>query len=152
MNRAVIVLRGWLVAHAASFAARLLVYFMLLFEGPLGIAASIWYLISGDVHGGRPAALGLLAYAMAATVFLVLGWRAGGKIWHLAMGVLLIIPVNWIDSWVREAGCRKFPGFAVLLAAALIYNLSRYAWRTRRVPRSEAPQERPSMDGEQFAG
>lgn len=153
MNRAAIVLRGWLLEPAASFAARLLVFFMLLFEGPLGIAVSIWYLISRDVHGGRPAALALLAYATAATVFLVLGWRATGKIWHLAIGVLLIVPVNWIDSWVTEDRLRwKFPGFAVLLVAGLTYNLARYAWRARRLPGSQAQQERLSMDGEQPTG
>jgi len=153
MHRAVIVVRDWLAQPADSFAARLLVLFMLLLEGPVGMAAGIWYLLSGDVHGGRLAALVLLAYAAAATAFLVLGWRASGRIWHLAIGVLLIVPVSWIDAWVTEDTHRqRFPGFAVLLTAGLIYNLSRYVWRTRRVPPPDAPQERPAVDGEQVAG
>ncbi|MBI4941666.1 MAG: hypothetical protein HY830_13045 [Actinobacteria bacterium] len=142
--------RAWLARPASTFAAQWLVLFMLL-PSPVGLAAGAYYLISGQVRGGRVAALLILVYAAAATYFLVQGWRRGARIWHLVMGVLLSAPVNWVDSWINAPHLRwKFPLWTVLLAIGLAYNLCRFAIRSRRHRESEGslPPRDPQVSAE----
>lgn len=138
--------RAWLRRPANTFGGQWLVLFLLL-PSPVGFAVGVYYLVSGQVHGGRVAALLILLYAAAATYILVQGWRRGARIWHLVVGVVLAVPVSWIDSWINDPSMHwTFPLWAVLLALGLAHNVTRYVWRSRRrtgpggSPQVPAPQ------------
>jgi hypothetical protein len=135
MTAAITHVRRWLARPVRTFAGCYLVLGPLVIVGVLGSCASLWYLASGEVRGGRSSGLVLLAYSAVATVTAVRGLRTSGRIRHVVLGVLVLTPVNWVDSFVTDAHMRwRTPGLAILLAAGLAYNLVRFVLSSRREP------------------